>query len=498
MIRRGDISSTIKMDVVTSMVDLAGWQHDALWALIVGAILAFLMSMGLGANDVSNAFGTSVGSKVLTLFQAYVLATIFETLGSVLVGYNVTDTVRKSIINTDMYNSEPRTLLIGQVAILGGCAAWLIMATIMKWPVSSTQSIVGATIGMSVVMKGFNGISVSEVIKICSSWVISPILSGSISMILYIIVDHSVLRRKTPFKCGLKVLPIFYFCCLTFNTFAVVYQGSTIIGLKSVPLGLSFGIAFAVGGLTFVIMQFFVKPRLSKWIDKTTPDVTIGSVKTISTGPEFTNVSEVATLEKIDECVETRTQARDGTFKGFVKWFLPLKDRKTSPRVLKIFSSIQIFTACFAGFAHGANDVANSVAPLAALLSIYRMGNTLQSEETPIYVLLFGVLGICLGLWLFGHRVIETVGQRMTEINPASGFTIEFGAAVTALLASKAGLPISTTHCLVGSVVFVSAMKSEEAIDWSIFKGIVFSWIVTLPVSALFAGGLMRLLILFH
>uniref|UniRef100_A0A0N5BD68 Phosphate transporter n=1 Tax=Strongyloides papillosus TaxID=174720 RepID=A0A0N5BD68_STREA len=481
------MDTTTLTSIFTSTEALGTFQHQVLWALIVGACLAFVLGFGMGANDVSNAFGTSVGSKVLTLVQAYILATIFETLGSILVGYNVTDSMRKNVIDTSLYANEPKVLLIGQLAILAGCATWLMIATFAKWPVSTTQGIVGSTVGMSISMKGLHGIQWNEIIKIAVSWVASPVLSGCVSVILYTIVDHTVLRRDNPFNCGLRVLPYFYFACLTFNTFAVVYSGSVIIGIPDIPIGISIGIAFGVGILTFLIVMFIMKPRLRIWIEKTVPKHTYPDVKGISLEKGEEKSGEPIVYEK---------QKRDGTIKGFFKWLLPLRDRQTSLQVLKIFSSIQVFTACFAGFAHGANDVANAIAPLAALISFYRDGNISQSGSTPIYVLLFGVLSICVGLWVMGHRVIQTVGQNMSEINPASGFTIEFGAAVTALIASKAGIPISTTHCLVGSVVFVGMVRSGEGIDWKIFKGIVFSWIVTLPTCGLIAAGVMRLLYL--
>uniref|UniRef100_A0A914QVL0 Phosphate transporter n=1 Tax=Panagrolaimus davidi TaxID=227884 RepID=A0A914QVL0_9BILA len=180
--------------------------------------------------------------------------------------------------------------------------------------------------------------------------------------------------------------------------------------------------------------------------------------------------------------------------RGFVAWLFPVRDRIEDAKTLKLFGSIQVFTACFAGFAHGANDVSNAVAPLAAIWAIYHDMNVEQKGETPIYVLLFGVFAIVVGLWILGHRVIRTVGEDMSEIHPASGFCIEFGAAVTALCASKVGLPISTTHCLVGSVVSVGTVKSGEGIDWKLFRNVALSWIVTLPVSGVISALIMLLM----
>ncbi|KIH52359.1 phosphate transporter family protein [Ancylostoma duodenale] len=204
--------------------------HSVLWALIVGIILAFLLGAGMGGNDVANAFGTSVGSGVLTVIKAYILASIFETLGAVLVGWSVTDTMRKGVVDTDQYLNNPKELMLGQVAILGGCAAWLLIATVLKMPVSTTHSLVGATLGFSIVLRGLNGIRWMKIVNIGTdtviSWFLSPALSGTISVILYMIVDFAVLRRDNPFECGLRALPVFYFVCIAFNVLMVTWDGS--------------------------------------------------------------------------------------------------------------------------------------------------------------------------------------------------------------------------------------------------------------------------------
>ncbi|KAI1719405.1 phosphate transporter family domain-containing protein [Ditylenchus destructor] len=525
----GAATTTIAPDVI------GDFQHSILWGLIIGAILAFVLGFGMGANDVSNAFGTSVGSKVLTMKQAYILATIFETLGAVLVGYNVTDTMRKGVVDIEVYASEPKTLFLGQIAILGGCSAWLMIATFAELPVSTTQSVVGATVGFSMVCRGFAGIQWSEILRIVISWFASPLFSGTISGLLYILLDIVVLRRKHPLENGLRALPYFYFACIAFNTFAVSYQGSKILHLASVPLWLAFVLSFVIGLVAALLVHFVMRPRLESWIHRRHTVASIrGSMKRSGTVLKHSvaptdDIEGSYVIEKSkengkdsaiengivqekkeviidhqelpnteeDACETYVPQPLEWTVRGFFSWLLPARERKEDPKTLKLFSSIQVFTACFAGFGHGANDVSNAIAPLTALLAIYQEMSVRQESPTPIYVLLYGVLAICIGLCILGHKVIKTVGQRMSDIHPASGFTIEFGAAVTALCASKIGLPISTTHCLVGSVVSVGCVKAGEGIRWSIFRNIVFSWLVTLPVSALIAAGIMLLLKLF-
>uniref|UniRef100_F1KS88 Phosphate transporter n=1 Tax=Ascaris suum TaxID=6253 RepID=F1KS88_ASCSU len=524
----------------------------------VGVILAFILGFAMGANDVANAFGTSVGSGVITLKWAYILATIFETLGALLVGYNVTDTMRKGVVDVKLYDDQPKVLFLGQLAILGGCSSWLLIATFAHLPVSTTHSITGATVGFGLVAMGGKGIHWMKIVSIIASWFVSPILSGLVSSILYIIVDFSVLRRSNPFRSGLIALPIFYWFCIAFNVFAVSYQGSKLLHLASIPLWLSITISCVIATICAIAIHFILVPYLKKSVEKQVSEHTEGDIKSdikreksiaatsiskvqgldeiISTSdviydiavlsappkserigtplthqstfgiddhdhqaaPSQSDSTDVrivqsdstvvdfnqhSSLRKEDSAVSSNMKSAIRAVKRFTRWFLPARDRTPDDKTLKVFSSIQVFTACFAGFAHGANDVSNAIAPLTALLAIYMHMDVEQKRETPIYVLLYGVFAICVGLVALGKKVILTVGTKMSKINAASGFTIEFGAAVTALLASKAGLPISTTHSLVGSVVFVGMVKSRKGVDWRIFRNIALSWVVTLPVS---------------
>ncbi|KAL3986158.1 Phosphate transporter family protein [Acanthocheilonema viteae] len=493
----------------TSAAFITAFRNDILWALILGIILAFVLGFAMGANDVANAFGTSVGSKVLTLRQAYILAVIFETLGALLIGYNVTDTVRKGVIDLTLYEDKPKEIFVGQIAILGGCSLWLLVATIARLPVSSTHSITGATVGFGLMTRGIVGIQWRKIAHIAASWFLSPILSGVVSAVLYIILDHSVLRRKNPFRCGLRALPIFYWFCIAFNIFTVSYQGSKLLHLSKLPLWICALVSIGCATIGSIAIHFFLSPKLKIWINNSSSSNTARDdsfeVQTISDRAQseenvlhqrlsiIKGSKNVESIEKKKEGEKPRSQLADNVMK-FAQWILPDDDRITDDRTMKIFSSIQAFTACFAGFAHGANDVGNAIAPLTALISIYSNMDVRQRSETPIYVLLYGVLAICVGLVVLGHRVIRTIGTDMSTINAASGFTIEFGAAVTSLTASKLGLPISTTHSLVGSVVFVGMVRAKKGVQWSIFRNIALSWILTLPISGLMAMGLMLIL----
>ncbi|KAM3716578.1 Sodium-dependent phosphate transporter [Dirofilaria immitis] len=498
---------------------MATFRNDVLWALILGIILAFLLGFSMGANDVANAFGTSVGSKVLTLRQAYILAVIFETLGALLIGYNVTDTVRKGVIDLTLYKDKPKEIFVGQIAILGGCSLWLLIATLARLPVSSTHSITGATVGFGLMTRGFIGIQWKKIIHIIGSWFVSPILSGVVSAALYIVIEHSVLRRKNPFRCGLRVLPIFYWLCIAFNVFTVSYQGSKLLHLSKLPLWICALVSIGCATVGSIAIHFFLSPKLKVWIDNSISsdtaregsfevqimsDATQAQDNILHQEYQTSKTESVLTITGDDKTIESTTRKKEGgklqsqitdnVAIKFIRWMLPVDNHITDDKTMKIFSSIQAFTACFAGFAHGANDVGNAIAPLTALISIYSNLDVQQRNETPIYVLLFGVFAICVGLIVLGHRVIRTIGTDMSTVNAASGFTIEFGAAVTSLTASKLGLPISTTHSLVGSVVFVGMVRARKGVRWSIFRNIVLSWILTLPISGLMTMGLMLLL----
>ncbi|VDL79105.1 unnamed protein product [Nippostrongylus brasiliensis] len=468
--------------------------NSLLWALVLGVALAFLLGAGMGANDVSNAFGTSVGSGVLTLTQAYFLATVFETLGAVLVGYSVVDTLRKSVVDTGQYVHAPIDLFFGQIAALGGysvvdtlrksvvdtgqyvhapidlffgqiaalggCSAWLIIATCLSLPVSTTHSIVGGTLGYSLVLRGFQGVRWLKILYVVISWITSPLISGTFSVFIYMVVDFTILRRKDPLECGLRMLPAFFFFCIAFNVFIVTWKGSrgrlvdslihrNILYFDHIPFWMALLLALSSGCVAALVVHIFLSPRLRKQA--------LGSQR-------------------------------------FLNWLRPDPKRPEDRRITGIFSSIQVMTACFAGYAHGAQDVSNAVAPLAALLSIYGTGSALQLEEVPLYVLIYGVVSICAGLWIFGDRVIETVGKKVSKLNPASGFTIEFGAAMTSLLAGRMGIPISTTHCVVGSVVAVGCLRAREPIKWTLLRNIALSWVVTIPVAGGISAAIMLML----
>ncbi|XP_016093833.1 sodium-dependent phosphate transporter 1-B isoform X1 [Sinocyclocheilus grahami] len=654
------VSTTLA--TVTILTTLAAQVNmsDYLWLLILGFIIAFILAFSVGANDVANSFGTAVGSGVVTLRQACVLATVFETLGSVLIGAKVSETIRKGIIDVTMYNGSEHVLMAGSVSAMFGSAAWQLVASFLKLPISGTHCIVGATIGFSLVAKGQQGVKWLELLRIVASWFLSPVLSGIMSAVLFYFVRIFILQKKDPVPNGLRALPFFYAITMGINLFSIMFTGAPMLGFDKLPwwgvLLISIGLAVVTG----IIVWFAVCPRLKKKIEcevkssspsesplmekrelheahspilKPVPEESSALSSNIPSAPplseerrvtfdigdsddadqkdykesetdsaapkmahvHFTTGPTVPSngysqyhtvhkdsglykdllhklhLAKVGDCMgeggdrpirrnnsytsytmaiigmhgdfkpkeadfrasedgdkeKASTQERkrirmdsytsycnavaengapEGLSDGEVALEIAVDDAGSShsslaedradadrPEVSMLFQFLQILTACFGSFAHGGNDVSNAIGPLVALWLVYESGSVISSAPTPIWLLLYGGVGICVGLWVWGRRVIQTMGKDLTPITPSSGFSIELASAVTVVVASNIGLPISTTHCKVGSVVAVGWLRSKKAVDWRLFRNIFMAWFVTVPISGLISAAIMAL-----
>nr|XP_054756342.1 LOW QUALITY PROTEIN: sodium-dependent phosphate transporter 1-A-like [Lytechinus pictus] len=491
---------------------------DILWMVVLGFVISFILSVAIGANDVANSFETPVGAKVLTLRQALFLATIFETLGAVLIGSKVAETIQKGIFDVELYAGREETLVLGEISALAGCAVWLFVATAFKMPVSTTHSIVGATLGFHFVVFGVKGIQWLQVGLIVLSWVTSPVLSGLFSSVIFIILRHFILKKEEPLEPGLRSLPIWYGLVITVNFFSIFYDGPTTLGFDSIPLWgvfvLSFGSGFLVGLAVWFIMVPYIRKKIIGMSSEEEEDRSVetqsifavkrryshdnksdkvglipGAESALDEAREETGRENVTKLDDAETTMENEDEAanEDRADKG-------VSEVQDHPHVTSLCSPLQALSAVFASFAHGGNDVSNAVGPLIAIWLIYRTGDIAQEEPTPLWVLFYGALGISLGLWCLGRRVIQTVGEDITALTPSSGFSVELGAAMTVLLASNIGIPISTTHCKIGSVVSVGWLRSREAVNWSLFGTIVLAWVVTLPATMGLSAAIMALL----
>ena len=395
--------------------------------LIIGCVCGFFMAWGIGANDVANAMGTSVGARALTLWQAVLVACVFEFAGAYLAGGEVTSTIRKGIIDAGVMSDNPELLVYGMIASLLAAGIWLLIASYFGWPVSTTHSIVGAIVGFAAVGIGIDAVAWGKVGSIVASWVVSPVIAGTVSFLLFTSVKRLILQTSDPFMNAKRYVP-FYMFLAGF----VVSMVTFLKGLKHV--GLSFTASESiVWSLVFALV--------------------ISLLGTLM-------------LQRIDN---TKKEKNGAMFDG----------------VERIFAVLMVFTACAMAFAHGSNDVANAIGPLAAIVSVVQSGGEIASKSIlPPWVLLIGASGIVIGLGTLGYRVMMTVGRAITELTPSRGFAAELAAAGTVVVASGTGLPISTTHTLVGAVLGVGLARGIGAINLGVVGKIILSWIVTLPVGA--------------
>lgn len=645
--------------------------EEYLWMVILGFIIAFILAFSVGANDVANSFGTAVGSGVVTLRQACILASIFETTGSVLLGAKVGETIRKGIIDVNLYNETVHTLMAGEVSAMVGSAVWQLIASFLRLPISGTHCIVGSTIGFSLVAIGTKGVQWMELVKIVASWFISPLLSGFMSGVLFILIRMFILKKEDPVPNGLRALPVFYAATIAINVFSIMYTGAPVLGLV-LPMWaialISFGVALLFAFLVWLFVCPWMRRKIAGKLQKESAlsrasDESLGEVQEAGS-PVFTELpgtktgddstvpltgppGEMAAAPVSSEGPSTGSHPRatygralsmthssakspvsNGTFgfeghtrsdghvyhtvhkdSGLYKDLLhkihidrgpeekpaqensyrllrrnnsytcytaaicglpvhppfkaadvssapedseklvgdtvsyskkrlrydsyssycnavaeaeieaeeggvemklaseladpgqpredPVeeeKEEKDAAEVHLLFHFLQVLTACFGSFAHGGNDVSNAIGPLVALWLIYEQGGVMQEAATPVWLLFYGGVGICMGLWVWGRRVIQTMGKDLTPITPSSGFTIELASAFTVVIASNIGLPVSTTHCKVGSVVAVGWIRSRKAVDWRLFRNIFVAWFVTVPVAGLFSAAVMALL----
>lgn len=397
--------------------------------ITLAALFGIFMAWGIGANDVANAMATSVGSKALTIRQAIVVAAVFEFAGAVLAGGEVTGTIRTGIIDTESITDAPELLIYGMLASLLAAGTWLLIASSFGWPVSTTHSIVGAIVGFGAVGIGIEAVQWGQVGTIVLSWVVSPLTAGFIAYLIYQSVQVLILRHSDPLARAKRYVPVYMFLAAFTITLVTILKG-----LKHVGLTLSgrdaYLLAFGVALLIAVA---------GAWI-----------------------------IRKIEP------------------------DRKAEKRqhfvtVERVFGVLMIVTACGMAFAHGSNDVANAIGPLAAVIAVAQSGLVSSESAVPLWVLMLGGAGIVVGLATFGRHVIATVGERITQLTPSRGFAAELAAATTIVIASGTGIPISTTHTLVGAVLGVGFARGIEAIDLRVVGRIFVSWVVTIPAGAFLA-----------
>ncbi|MDP2748059.1 inorganic phosphate transporter [Pseudomonas sp.] len=395
--------------------------------LLLACLFGFFMAWGVGANDVANAMGTSVGSKALTIKQASLIAMVFEFAGAYLAGGEVTETIKSGIVDASMIT--PDLMVLGMMSALLAAGTWLLVASTKGWPVSTTHSIVGAVIGFAAVGVSMDAVHWGGVGPIVASWVVSPVLSGIVAFGLFVSVQKLIIDTDNPFLNAKRFVPLYMFA----TGFMVSIMTLT-KGLKHIGLNLSstegFFLSLGVGGLIMLL--------------------------------------GIVLLSRIKIDVEADKDFHYAS-------------------VEKVFAVLMIFTACAMAFAHGSNDVANAVGPLAAIVGVIQSGGEMAvgaKSAVPGWVLLLGAVGIVIGLATYGYKVIATIGKEITELTPSRGFAAELATATTVVGASAIGLPVSTTHTLVGAVLGVGLARGIGALNLGVIGKIFMSWLITLPVGA--------------
>ena len=402
-------------------------------------IACIYMACNIGANDVANAMGTSVGSKSLTFKQAILIAAVAEFAGAFFVGGHVSDTIRKGMLDTSFFADVPYQLVYGMISALLAAAIWLHIASYLGWPVSTTHSIIGGVLGFGVIAGGVDIVNWSRVGNVVLSWVVSPVMGGLFAYLVFQYINKTIFSKRRPLAHAKELLPFIVAIVLFILSIAIFYKG-----LKNLHLHFTFPdvLFFA---LVAGVVGFFISKILVRFIP-------------------------------------------DDDSKDFAHQFNTTEN---------LFKYLQIVTAFYIAFAHGSNDVANAVGPLAAVVSILQGGAVEMKEEMPTWILGLGGGFIVLGLMVWGYRVMATVGESITDITPSRGFCATFGAASVVLICSKMGLPISTTHTLVGSVIGVGLARGLPTLNLGIIKMIFVSWITTIPFTAVISMLFFKLFLIF-
>jgi PiT family inorganic phosphate transporter len=394
--------------------------------LVVGAALALYMAWAIGANDVANAMGTSVGSGALTLRRAILVAAVLEFAGAFLVGGHVTDTIRKGIVDPGPFVGSEHLFAYGMLAALASAGTWLMIATRFGWPVSTTHSIVGAIVGVGLVVGGESAVNWPKVAQIVLSWVTSPLVGGALAYGIFVLTRRLILDSDNPVAQARRYGPLFFFWVFFVLGLVTLFKGLENLNLDF-GFGTSVALAFTLGLVGAVIGFFFLRH--------------VPLHRELDSGSRFAGVE-------------------------------------------RLFAVLQILTACAVAFAHGSNDVANAIGPLAAVANTVTTGSLEGKAPLEPWMLAVGGFGIVVGLATYGYKVMETIGRKITELTPSRGFAAELAAATTIVLASRLGIPVSTTHTLVGSVLGVGLARGIGALDLRVVGRILVSWLATLPTGA--------------
>jgi len=475
------------------------------WMAITACVFGFFMSFGIGANDVGNCFATSVAAKSLTLMQAVGVAAVFEFLGAALLGASVTKTIRSGILDMDAYEGQQDVLAFGMLVALVNASFWLIAATAYGLPVSTTHTIIAAIVGFSLASKGWDSIMWGSCSKIFISWVVAPAITGIIGYLLFFLIRTFVLKSKSPFNRSAMTYSLTIFVTLAINIFFVMHKG---LKRFDIDIGMKLGITFAVSLVLAVIFQFgisgWLKARIVRLEDEGLAAEEKKEQDKTESGSDNTDLeksksTEESSVEEKKKSVFSRLA--DATYnRDLEKESLEVdqsaadiwdKAEVYDPKAERLYSYLQVFTACALSFAHGSNDVANAVAPICAILAIYDTGVLTANAPVPQWVLVMGAIGIVIGLACFGYKVIISIGYRLTKLSPSRGFCIQLSTTLVVVTASFIGLPVSTTQSTIGGTMGVGLVEGVGGVQWGFMLQVFFGWVGTFFVTCASSAAIM-------
>ncbi|KAJ2080289.1 hypothetical protein H4R24_003164 [Coemansia sp. RSA 988] len=519
---------------------------DFTWIFALGIVSSICDAYGIGANDVANAFASSVSSGSLTMIQACIIASFTEFLGAFLLGSSTAETIKGGILSVDRFSDQPELLMLGMLCALIGSATWVIFASRYGIPVSTTHSIVGAIIGVGISAFGGDAIQwgYSGVAKIITSWFVSPVVAGIVTAIIYLPTRFFVLESPNSLNRGIRAIPIYFFCTALIGAFYIIYKGVPETDSDKLPIGAIVGISFGVAAAVTAFSWFFFVPWLKRRVvgkenlrwyhlfvihfvkhrpmpppeePTPSPEATSGMESGCRSEIEEKSIKGAQQCDDFDP--STNDQQNDDTVNK-KPWYIKLLQlikryalhgvtqdvrnlnndkmtaihnaaKKFDDDTEYLFSFLQVITACLASFAHGSNDVANAAGPIASIYDVWKTGKVDVTGESPVPSWILAMAGgaIVLGLLTLGYCVMRRLGNGVTYLSPSRGFSAELGTSLTVLTASQIGLPVSTTHCIVGAVASIGLCNgSVRAVNWKTLGWCFLSWMITLPVVGLISG----------
>ncbi|GKY91378.1 hypothetical protein MPSEU_000110100 [Mayamaea pseudoterrestris] len=498
-----------------------------LWIAVIGGIFGFFYGFLIGANDVANAFASSVSAKSLTLKQAVLCAAVFEFTGAFFLGASVTSTVRSKLFDVELYADEPYVLMFGMFTSLISANLMLFIATYFGMPVSTTHDIVGCILGFTIAAKGFGSVDWDVIKKIILSWLASPLISGTFGAIIFALVKYCVMKAKDPYNRAYYSFPVVLTVGVGINLFYVLYKGAANFKDFQEKVDVKWVLPTSIGAGAFcgLIWIFIVGPCARKRVEAHFAERDAALEKAEVDKADADAAKAEAALEDEDDTTKPEQsitangeegvggedpavpeQAPPTNWRKKMPWEQDLhaQSMHESPRAAEIwdeqetfdenaeglFNYVQVFTACLNSFAHGANDVANTIAPMSAVIQIYQTGVVNKDATVQKWVLAFGGLAIVIGLALYGYRVMKSLGYKLTKLSPSRGASAELGASLCVVTASFLGIPVSSTQCIVGAVTGVGMLGGKKSIQWLFLLKVCCSWVLLFFCCVLFSAGL--------